>query len=163
MLACLSPVVLLASGDTETDILQRSVNFIIFAAIIYYLLADKVKVYFSERTSSIQSELDKVQEILKESEAKVESAKNELEEAKRLADEIVEGASKDISIIKSKIEQSVEQEIASMSKSFDDKVELETRKVKTEVVSEILDELLNADNIELSQEELTNIVLKKVA
>ncbi len=162
-IACLSPVVLLASGDVQTDILERSVNFLIFAAILGYLLADKIKGYFTGRTSEIQAELDKVQSILKESEQKVESAKAELEEAKKIAAEIVEGASSDVSSIKEKIEKQVEQEISQMTKSFDEKVEIETKKVKVEVVTEILDQLLSNDNIELTQEELTNIVLKKVA
>ena len=37
------------------------------------------------------------------------------------------------------------------------------KKVKKEVVSEILEELLSTDNIVLSQDELANIILKKVA
>jgi F-type H+-transporting ATPase subunit b len=40
---------------------------------------------------------------------------------------------------------------------------LEQRKVKKEVVKNILNQLLSDDNIALSQDELTNIVLKKVA
>ena len=164
ILSCVTPLALLASdGSVETDILQRTVNFFIFVAILYYLLADKAREFFSDRTSSIQAELDKVQQVLKESEAKVEDAKAELDNAKKIATDIVETANADINSIKAKIEEIVEQEIAYLSKSFDEKVEVETRKVKKEVVQEILDELLSTDNISLSQEELANIVLKKVA
>ena len=164
ILSCVTPLALLASdANVETDILQRSVNFFIFIAIVYYLLADKARAFFSDRTSSIQGELDKVQQVLKESEAKVEDAKLELENAKKLASEIVESANADVSSIKSKIESMVEQEITALSKNFDDKVEVEVRKVKKEVVSEILDELLSTDNIAISQEDLANIILKKVA
>ena len=164
VLFCATPLALFASdAGGETDILQRTVNFLIFVGIIYYLLADKVKAFFSDRTTSIQAELDKVQQVLKESEAKVEDAKKELEDAKKIALEIVESANASSDSIRAKIEESVDQEISQLYKSFDEKVEIETRKVKKEVVSEILDELLSTDNIDISQNELTSIILKKVA
>lgn len=161
-----TPLALFASsahGETNYDIVERTVNFLIFAAIIYYLLADKLKAYFSGRTEGIQSELNKVQEMVKESEKKVADAKKELEEAQKIANELVSSAKTDIETIKSKIEASVEQEVAYLTRSFDDKTELQTKKLKREVVEEVLNELLSSDNITLSQEELTNIVLKKVA
>jgi F-type H+-transporting ATPase subunit b len=160
----MAPLALFANdANVETDILQRTVNFLIFVAIIYYLLADKIKVFFSDRTASIQSELDKVQQILKESETKVSNAQAELENAKKIASEIINTANSDISSIKTKIEESVEQEIAYLSKNFDEKIEVETKKIKKEVVNEVLNELLSEDNIALSQNDLANIVLKKVA
>jgi F-type H+-transporting ATPase subunit b len=165
-LSVLAPLALFGSdahADVETDILQRTVNFLIFISIIYYLLADRLKGFFSDRTSSIQSELDKVQEMLKASEAKVTEAKQEVENAKKVADELVASANGDIESIKNKVEAAVEQEIAYLSKSFDEKTELERKKLKKEVVESILDQLLSDDNIAISQEDLANVVLKKVA
>ncbi len=164
ILSCVSPLALFASdAGVETDILQRTVNFFIFIAILYYLLADKARAFFSDRTSSIQAELDKVQQVLKESEAKIEGAKAELEDAKKIALDIVEAASNDTSSIKKAIEKSVDNEIEYLLKSFDEKIEIEIKKVKKEVVNEILEQLLSTDNITISQNELANIVLKKVA
>ncbi len=164
ILFCITPLALFASdANVETDIIQRTVNFFIFIAILYYLLADKAKEFFVGRSASIQGELDKVQQVLKESETKVENAKIELENAKKLASEIVEGASADTALIKSKIEEVIDQEISHLYKNFDERIEVETKKIKKEVVSEILEELLNADNIAISQDELASIVLKKVA
>jgi F-type H+-transporting ATPase subunit b len=164
VLFCVAPVVLFANdAHTQTDILQRTVNFLIFIGILYYLLADKAKEFFSSRTASIQAELDKVQQVLKDSTTKVEDAKIELENAKKLANEIVETANADIETIKASIEQNLTQEIAYLNKSFDEKVEIETKKIKKEVVEQILDELLSSENISISQNDLTNIVLKKVA
>jgi len=164
MMLVASPLALFANDSSvQTDILERTVNFFIFIAIIYYLLADKIKVFFSERTKSIQSELDKVQEMMKESEKKVLDAKQEIENAKKIADELVTSANDDVEAIKRKIENAMENDIAILSKSFDDKTELEVKKVKQEVVQDVLDQLLSDENIDLTQEELTNIVLKKVA
>ncbi len=161
----LAPVALLASegGETDYDIVQRTVNFIIFAGILWYLLADKIKALFADRTASIQAELDKVEDTLKASQDKVEDAAKKLEEAKTLAAEIVEGAKTDIDSVKQKVAEAVDVEIANLNKGFDERIKVETSKAKRQIVSEILDELLSSDNVSLTQEELANIVLKKVA
>jgi len=163
-LSAIIPMSLFANDTgVESDILERTVNFLIFAAILYYLLSDKLKTFFVGRTSSIQAELDKVQEIIKESDKKLIDAKQEVVDAKKVADELVSIASSEVEAIKTKIEVAVEQEIAFLTKSFDDKTELETRKVKKEVVESILNQLLTNENIALSQKDLANIILKKVA
>jgi len=160
----IAPIALLASdSNVQTDILERTVNFFIFAAIIYYLLADKLKTFFGDRTKSIQADLDRVQELLKESDKKVSDAKQSIEDAKVVADELISSANSDIEAIKTKIEVAAEQEITYLEKSFDEKTDLETRKVKKEVVQIVLDQLLSDENIALSQEDLANIILKKVA
>lgn len=84
-LVALAPVALFASEGAETnyDIVQRTVNFIIFAAILWYLLADKIKAFLANRTLSIQSELDKVQETLKASQDKVADAQKKIRRSKK--------------------------------------------------------------------------------
>lgn len=159
----LAPLALFASEGAETDIVQRTVNFIIFAAILWYLLADKIKAYFAERSLSIQAELDKVQDTLNASQKKIDGAAKDLEDAKVLAAEIVENAKTDVDSIKQKVVESADAEIAHFEKSFEEKVSVETRKAKKEVVAEVLEELFNSDSVELTQDELSNIVLKKVA
>jgi len=160
----LAPMALFANSEgAETDIVQRTVNFVIFAGILWYLLADKLKAFFADRTASIQAELDKVQDTLKASQDKVDDAAKKLEEAKVLAAEIVEGAKADVDSVKAKVTQAVENEIANLDKSFDERIKVETSKAKREIISEILDELLSSDNVTLTQDELANIVLKKVA
>lgn len=164
IIAFLFPAILFAAGASEeTDTVQRIVNFIIFAAIIYYLLANKIKAYFAGRTASIQAELDKVQDTLKASEAKIEDAKAQLDNAKKLAAEIVAGANLDIDKIKDSVSRNVTQEINYMQKTFNEKLDIELKKAKKEVVAEVLEELLDSNNIDVSNEELASIVLKKVA
>lgn len=161
----LAPLALFASseGAVETDIVQRTVNFIIFAGILWYLLADKIKAFFADRTLSIQAELDKVQDTLKASEDKVNAAKKQLEDASKMAAEIVENAKNDIDSVKEKVSVAVNSDIANLEKNLEEMIKVETSKAKKEVVKEILEELLKSDNIKLSQDELVNIVLKKVA
>ena len=160
----LAPVALLANeGAVETDIVQRTVNFIIFAGILWYLLADKIKAFFANRTLGIQSELDKVQDSLKASKDRVAEAQKKLDDAKKISAEIIESAKSDIENIKQKVSTSIDTDIANLSKNLDEMIKVEISKAKKQVVAEILDELLNSENIKLSQDELVNIVLKRVA
>ena len=161
----LAPVAVFASseGAVETDIVQRTVNFIIFAGILWYILADKIKAFFAERSLSIQAELDKVQDTLKASQDKVKDAQKKLEEAKKIATEIIEGAKADIDSVKQKVATAVDTDIANLNKNLEEMMKVETSKAKKEVVTEVLEELLSSENIKLTQQELANIVLKKVA
>lgn len=160
----LAPVALFASSEgAETDIVQRTVNFLIFAGILWYLLADKIKAFFAERTSSIQAELDKVQDTLKASQDKVTDAQKKLAEAKKIAAEIVEGAKADIDSVKQKVATAVDSDIENLNKNLDEMMKVEISKAKKEVVTQVLEELLSSENIKLTQDELANIVLKKVA
>jgi len=164
LLFCIAPLSLLANNTAvETDIFQRSINFIIFIAILYYLLAKRIKIFFRDRTNSIQGELDKAQQILQESALKAEEATIKLENAKKLANEIIEMANVDVKSIKNSIKKTLEHDIDHLVKSFDNKKDLEIKKAKKEVVTEVLDELLSADSIAISQDELANIITKKVA
>ena len=160
----LAPVALFASeGAVETDIVQRTVNFIIFAGILWYLLADKIKAFFAERSLSIQGELDKVQDTLKASQDKVKDAQKKLEEAKKIATEIIDGAKADIDSVKQKVATAVDSDIVNLNKNLEEMMKVEISKAKKEVVTEVLEELLSSENIKLTQQELANIVLKKVA
>jgi len=81
-----------ASG--HTDIIPRAINFVIFAALLWYLVADKIKRFFSERKEQIASRFQEIETKLKESKEKKEALKAELIQAKKLAEEIVENAKK---------------------------------------------------------------------
>ncbi len=160
----LVPVALFANeGAVETDIVQRTVNFIIFAGILWYLLADKIKAFFAERSLSIQAELDKVQDTLKASQDKVSDAQKKLAEAKKIATEIVESAKADVDSVKQKVATAVDSDISNLNKNLDEMMKVEISKAKKEVVTQVLEELLSSENIKLTQDELANIVLKKVA
>jgi F-type H+-transporting ATPase subunit b len=160
----LAPVAIFASDShVQTDIIERTVNFIIFASIAYYVLADKARAFFGDRSASIQSELEKVKDLKVQSEAKRAEAQDKLDNAKALALELVEDAKSDIESIKNQIAANTEQEIAQLSKSFDDKCNVEMKKMKNEVVEEILNELMSEDNMSITQDNLTSIILNKVA
>jgi F-type H+-transporting ATPase subunit b len=158
----LSPVAIFAS-DVETDIIERTVNFIIFASILYYLLADRAKIYFTERSASIQSELEKVKELKAKSLLEREEAQEKLENAKKIATQLIKDAKNDKESIQMKIGDDVNYDIEQLFKNFNEKCKIETKKTKKEVVEKILEELMSDENIAISQDDLTSIILSKVA
>ena len=58
------------ASDAEhgaTDIVQRTVNFVLFAGLVWYLVAEPAKNYFASRSQAIADDLKRVQEKLNES------------------------------------------------------------------------------------------------
>lgn len=160
----LAPVAIIANDgavETNYDIVERTVNFLIFASIIWYLLANKIKAYFSGRTLGIQAELDKVQDTLKASQDKVADAQKKLDDAKKLSAEIIDGAKADVDNIKQKVLAAIDADIANLNKNLEESNRVEISKAKKQVVGKILNELLSSENIKLSQNELVNIILKR--
>jgi len=166
-LLLVAPITIFASTDgsveVETDIGVRVLNFAIFAGILYYLLADKIKEFFSSRIASIQNDLDRVQKILKDSNDKRQNALKKILEAEKIAEEIVVMSKKDTVTLSQKIEDESEKTILNLEKQLDDRCDMEIKKAKELVVKDILEELLNDASINLNKKELSNIITKKVA
>lgn len=148
---------------TETDIIQRTVNFLIFAGIIYYLIAEPVKNFFVGRTQSIADELEKVQTRLKESKSAKESANAKIEEAKVLAKEIMSNCKKENVIINEKMASQLEFDLSNLEKQQSDLMGLEKRQMVRDVVKEVLAEALSQDKSVLDKDTFADIILKKVA
>jgi len=83
-----------AAAEGSTDIVQRTVNFLIFAGILFYVLAEPLKNYFSGRSAGIADELEKVQERLRESKRLKDAAEHMIEEAERFAADLAESSKK---------------------------------------------------------------------
>ena len=160
ILLLLFPFVLIADGGY--DIVPRTINFIIFAAILYYLIANPVKNAYKGRIESIAARLDNIEQKLKESKAKKDDAIKRVEEAKANADSLVETARKEAFLISERIKEETMQEIVNLEKSFQDQKEFEKRRMVKSVVGEILNEIFASDSVKMDQSELINIMLKRV-
>lgn len=159
-----SPCMLFAaSGSGEVDIVERTINFVIFFALIYYFAADKIKAVFKERREGIADSLAKIQEKLQESKKAKQKVINELEEAKKNAKEIIETAHKESSIILQKSEENTKNEIEHLVRQFNESMAFERRKMEKLVIGEILNEFLNQDAVVLNKDILAQALLKKVA
>ena len=150
-----------ASGSGETDIFWRVINFVIFFAILYYLLADKIKAFFKEREEGIANRLSEVQEKLKAAKAEKEEAAQKAKDAEGTASDLKASAHKEAELMVAKINESLIHDKAQLEKSHADRVDIEAKKMKKEVVNEVLEDMFKGDNI--SNEDLLNIIKKKVA
>jgi len=166
ILLLLAPVVLLANGgesDGPSDILPRTINFLIFAAIMYYYVADAAKQWYCGRKNDIATKLDSIQVKLKESNSKKEIALQKVEEAKANARALVETAKKEAVLLSEKVAQEADVEIENLAKTFEDRVSIERRKMQRTIVSEILDEMFKEGSISLDNDDLVKVINKKVA
>ncbi|MDO9056271.1 MAG: F0F1 ATP synthase subunit B [Sulfuricurvum sp.] len=152
-----------AGAEGSTDIVQRTVNFLIFAGILFYILAEPVKSYFSGRSTGIADELEKVQERLRESKRLKDAAEHKIEEAERFASELAESSKKENKILSDKILAQCEQELEIIEKQNVALMELDKRKMVREVVSDLMNDVMNSSSEALGKEAMTEILKKKVA
>ena len=152
-----------AGAEGSTDIVQRTINFLIFAGILFYILAEPVKNYFSGRSNGIAEELEKVQERLSESKRLKELAEQKIDEALRFASELAESSKKENKILSDKILVQCEQDLEIISKQNSALMELDKRKMVREVVSEVMNDVMDKSNDALGKEAMTDILKKKVA
>lgn len=152
-----------AGAEASTDIVQRTVNFLIFAGILFYVLAEPLKNYFSGRSSGIADELEKVQERLRESKRLKEAAEHKIEEAERFASELAESSKKENKILADKILAQCEQDLEVIAKQNSALMELDKRKMVREVVADVMNDVMNSSSEALGKEAMTEILKKKVA
>lgn len=150
-------------GSESTDIVPRTVNFLIFAAILYYFVANPIKDFFTGRKNSIASRLNAIQEKLKESTNEKNEAKELVEKAKIEAKSIMQVSKDETEILKSKISENLKMDMQNLEKSFDDQISIEQRKMTRSVILEVLGEVFDKDSLLLKKDELLDIVMKKVA
>jgi F-type H+-transporting ATPase subunit b len=151
------------AGGAETDIVQRTVNFLLFAGLLWYLLAKPIKEYFTGRSNSIAGELQSVQDKLNESVNKKKDALAKISDAEKQAAEIIETAKKESKILNDSILSQCEVDLENLEKSHQAKLELAQRKMVNSVVEEILDEVVSESSKEFTKDAMVNVILKKVA
>ncbi|CBG39693.1 F0F1 ATP synthase subunit B [Helicobacter mustelae] len=144
----------------DSDFIARLINFVIFVAIVWLLLAKRMKMFFGERKNKISQKLLEVQERLKVAKSNKEQALRKLEEARERANKILANAKKESYTITQKIEQQSSADIENMMKSVENLMEFEQKKMEKEVVMEVLDEVFGESKI--NSQEYVKILEKKV-
>lgn len=152
-----------AGGFEESDFIWRSINFLIFIAILYFLVFDKIKSIFVARRDEIADRLQEVQDKLKESKMAKEAAQKRLGEAKDRANDIVATAKKEAFMLSQKIDEQSNLDIKNLIAHHESAIEFEKKKMQKEVLSEILDELFKGDVLNLSKSDYVDILMKKVS
>jgi F-type H+-transporting ATPase subunit b len=169
------PAILLASGGDaessryfaqtgrETDFLPRAVNFIIFAALLYYLLANPIKNFFKGRSEGIAAQLNEIEKKLQAAKDEKKEAQNRLDESENRAEEIIADAKAEAVILAEKIAIANQNDLAHLDKQLEEKMSLEERKSAREAIDEILSDNITADDIMLDEAKVVEIISKKVA
>lgn len=152
-----------SSAGSETDILQRSVNFLIFAALIYYLLADKLKGFFADRTASIAKSYEDAENKIKEAKAALEEAKAKREEASKLAAELVASAKNDAILQSKKIVEMADEECVRIQKSAAEEKAMIKKKMIIDSIEETLNDMFERDGFGVADSEFAKIIAKRVA
>ncbi len=164
-LLLLVPVFLFASEEAKegTDIVARVINFAIFAGILYYLIADKAKEFFTGRTKEIADKLSSLQSKVEETKELKQAAAQKLKKSEEEAKELISLAKKEAELQIEKLKNDAKQDLKNLEKSYTSKKEVLEKKMSSEVVSEVIEELFSSNGISLNEDELVNIINKKVA
>ena len=157
----------LFAGETSTvdstDIVWRTINFVIFAAIVWYLTADPIKTYLANRTKKIADALQTAQNKIHELKKQKIEAEQKVADAKKLADEILALSKRENKIVVDSMLSRCDAELSILDEQNLSLMELEQRKMAKSVVQDILTDLLTQDDVSLNKQEMVDIILKKVA
>ena len=151
------------AGHGETDIVQRTVNFLLFAGLVWYLVGEPVKNFFASRSQGIADELKKVQERLNESISLKKHAETEIEKAEKFAEELVISSKKENKIINDNIMSQCELDLETLLRQANSSKDFAQRKMVRNVVEDVLKETLSQSSGDFDKEAMANVILKKVA
>ncbi|WP_456391726.1 F0F1 ATP synthase subunit B family protein [Nitratifractor sp.] len=175
LLALGLPALLLASGHGEgadhyeaitgrsSDFVPRIFNFLIFAGLLYYLIAEPVRNFFSGRREKIASQLREIERRLQEAKEARKAAEQALAESEKKAKEILEDAEKEASLLTERYRELGERELEALERQYRERMEVEERKMQRETIVSLLDENIQPDDIPLSGAQVIETLAKKVA
>lgn len=166
LMLMISTIALASSGNTEstgTDIVQRTVNFLLFAGLVWYLVAEPAKNFFASRSQAIADEMKKVQDRLKETEALKKEAQAKISDAQRFAKDLALSSKKENKIINDNIMLQCDHDLEALSKQQSVLMDFEQRKMIRSVVEEIVEEVLTQSGDSFDKKAMADVILKKVA
>ena len=151
------------AGNAGTDIVQRTVNFLLFAGLVWYLVAEPVKNYFASRSQGISDELKKVQDKLNETISLKKEALAKISTAEKFAEELEVTSKKENKIINDNMMVQCDVELETLTKQHASLTEFEQRKMVRTVVEDVLNDVLSQSSDSFDKEAMANVILKKVA
>lgn len=151
------------AAEKSTDIVWRTINFLVFAGIVYWLIEGHIRAFFGGRTAGIAAELNKVQERLAESKNQRDTAMQKIEEAKLFVNELNEGTKKECKILADKIATQCDLDIEVLQKQSNTLMGLEKRQMVRGVVNEVMGQVMVASDASITNDTMTDILKKKVA
>ncbi len=152
-----------AQTGRENDFFPRIVNFIIFASLIYYLVANPIKSFFKNRKSDIEGQLKEIENKLQAAKDEQKEAQDRLNKSEARALDIIADGKLEADLLANKIALANENDLVVLQKQFEEKMELEERKSARETINEVLNENLTNSDITLDEAKVIETISKKVA
>ncbi|MGE4295117.1 MAG: hypothetical protein AB7E49_05395 [Campylobacterales bacterium] len=152
-----------AAEGGEIDLLQRVVNFAIFAGLVYYLFANTLKNFFGQRSSAISAAFERAQDRVKEARQARETALRQLEEAKIKAEEIISVARQEASMLSDRVLARGEEDLKLLHKQKEESMTVSGNRMVRTVVTQTMGDILAAEDLLSDQELIMDNMMKRVA
>jgi len=150
-------------GHGQTDIMPRAVNFLIFAALAYYLLAEKLKAFFAGRSASIAKAYEEAENKIKEAKVALSEARAKKDEVSKLANELIASAKTDAITQAKKIAEHADEEIVRIKKATEDEMSMLRKKAIIDTVEEAVGEVIDKEGFGVDDKDFAKIIAKRVA
>ncbi len=147
---------------SQTDIIERSLNFLLFVGILWYFLAKKLRSFLHAKSLEISKHLDEIQAQLKASKENKKKLLKELEQAKEKAELIVSDANKEAYTITQKYELQTKIDVENLIKNSKALMDLEVKKIKRELVESVFKDLRESKKVSFSTQDCVNILKQRL-
>jgi len=168
--ALLLPSLVLASGAghhevtmTNSDFFYRILNFSVFVGILYYLIANPIKDYFTGRTEGIANQLEEIEEKLQASKNERLEAEENLLKAETKAKEMVADAANEAKILSANISEKNALALEVLEKQAKDRDALAAKKATQATISTLLNDGFENADINVDEAKVVSLVSGKVA
>ncbi|AGT74434.1 F0F1 ATP synthase subunit B [Helicobacter pylori] len=161
-LILLSPLGAMELDISQTDIIERSLNFLLFVGILWYFLAKKLRSFLHAKSLEISKRLEEIQAQLKVSKENKKKLLKELEQAKEKAELIVSDANKEAYTITQKYELQTKTDVENLIKNSKALMDLEVKKIKRELVEGVFKDLRESKKVSFSSQDCVNILKQRL-
>lgn len=161
-LILLSPLCATGLDISQTDIIERSLNFLLFAGILWYFLAKKLRSFLRSKSLEISKRLEEIQAQLKVSKENKKKLLKELEQAKEKAELIISDANKEAYTITQKYELQTKMDVENLIKNSNALMDLEVKKIKRELVESVFKDLIESKKVSFNVQDCVNILKQRL-
>ncbi len=161
-LILLSPLCATGLDISQTDIIERSLNFLLFAGILWYFLAKKLRSFLHSKSLEISKRLEEIQAQLKVSKENKKKLLKELEQAKEKAELIISDANKEAYTITQKYELQTKMDVENLIKNSKALMDLEVKKIKRELVESVFKDLRENKKVSFNAQDCVNILKQRL-
>ncbi|GAA8771547.1 F0F1 ATP synthase subunit B [Helicobacter pylori] len=158
----LSPLCATGLDISQTDIIERSLNFLLFVGILWYFLAKKLRSFLRSKSLEISKRLEEIQAQLKVSKENKKKLLKELEQAKEKAELIISDANKEAYTITQKYELQTKMDVENLIKNSKALMDLEVKKIKRELVESVFKDLRESKKVSFNVRDCVNILKQRL-